>query len=367
MKKRKSSVLLIGPMPKPINGVSICNELIVNKLNHFDIAVIDTANKSFNEKAGSFSLQKVVTGIKPYFKLFKIINKDIIYMTIGQTFYGVLKYYPFFLFSKLLRKEVIIHIHGNYLGKQYTQLNGIKKKFFKHILNKADKGIVLSESLIPNLSPFLAINRIYVLYNFVEENLVNVAIERIQNKDVSQLKIVFLSNLMTEKGILDLLDALQKLTENNIHFTAKIAGNMDANIKDIVTKKINKNPNVNYLGVVRGEEKKELLLNSNVFIFPTYYQMEGQPIAILEAMATGNIVLTTKHAGIPDIFSEKNGFFIEKKAPEDIYNKLRLLQQHISDYKNMMQDNHRYVKENYKESNFLHNLAKIFKDQKCKI
>jgi len=37
--------------------------------------------------------------------------------------------------------------------------------------------------------------------------------------------------------------------------------------------------------------------------------MEGQPISILEAMATGNIILTTNHAGIPDIFEMSVSLF----------------------------------------------------------
>ena len=41
--------------------------------------------------------------------------------------------------------------------------------------------------------------------------------------------------------------------------------------------------------------------------------MEGQPISILEAMGFGNVIITTKHAGIPDICSDKNAVFVEKK------------------------------------------------------
>ncbi len=357
----KNNLLLVGPMPKPINGVSICNELIYNKLNGFNVSVIDTANKSFNENAGSFNIQKVITGIKPYFKLFQILKNDIVYMTIGQTFFGVLKYYPFFIFSKLFKKEIVIHIHGNYLGRQYQELIGVKKKIVKHILSKTDKGIILSESLTSNLTPFLDSKDIFVLYNFVEQELENLTMQEIEKKNISKLNIVFLSNLMTEKGIFDLLHALQILSKKNIPFSAKIAGNIDISIKDEIDKLINSIKGVEYVGVVRGKEKVLLLLNANTFVFPTYYQMEGQPIAILEAMVAGNIVLTTKHAGIPDIFSEKNGYFIQKESPKDIADKLVLISQDLKSYKPMMKSNHQYVKQNYTETIFLSNLAKIFK------
>jgi glycosyltransferase involved in cell wall biosynthesis len=355
----KNKILLIGPLPKPIHGMSICNELIVRKNKLFHTDYIDTANKSFSEDLGKFSFQKVWAGIKPYFKLYKIFKTDIVYITPGQTFLGILKNAPFIYLAKILRKETIIHIHGNFLGRQFKELKGFKKSIFKHIIKQVDKGIVLSEKLRPNLEPFLPDRKIFVLYNFVEQMLLDFSENEIDNKDTSQLKIVFLSNLMTEKGIFDLLKALKILSERNIKFEAKIAGNVDKQIKPKVLKLLQELPGAQYVGIVRDEEKKQLLLQANTFVFPTYYSMEGQPIAILEAMATGNIVLTTKHAGITDIFSHKNGLFIKKRSPEDIAEKLTQLNNNLSKYKKMMLNNHKYVKERYTPDKFLTNLWEI--------
>jgi len=353
-------ITLIGPLPKPINGVSICNELITNKLEGFLVSYIDTANKSFQEKAGSFNFQKVFAALKPYFKMSKISKADIVYMTIGQTFFGVLKYYPFFLFSKLFHKQIIVHIHGNYLGKQFSELKGIRRNIFKSILKMADKGIVLSENLRPNVTPFLDKKNIYVLYNFIEEILYNIDANAIKNKKTDILRIVFLSNLMTEKGVLDLLKALQIIKDKGVQFEAKLAGNIDLTIKNQVLDLIEQNPYVQYVGVVRGEAKKSLLLEANTFVFPTYYSMEGQPIAILEAMVTGNIILTTNHAGIPDIFSRQNGIYIQKKSPDDIAEKLIEIANKLEDYRPLMLHNHLNAKKKYNEKEFLNNLAEIF-------
>jgi len=40
--------------------------------------------------------------------------------------------------------------------------------------------------------------------------------------------------------------------------------------------------------------------------------MEGQPISIIEAMASGNLIITTKHGGIQDICSDMNALFCKK-------------------------------------------------------
>jgi glycosyltransferase involved in cell wall biosynthesis len=77
---------------------------------------------------------------------------------------------------------------------------------------------------------------------------------------------------------------------------------------------------VKYLGAfIGGEDKKLLYASTHIFCLPTFYPYEGQPISILEAYASGCAVLTTPHAGIPDIFRDDiNGFEIQPNSAESI-------------------------------------------------
>lgn len=358
------NILLIGPLSPPITGVSICNDKIIDKLSekaNINVKHINTSGSSFTEKIGSFSLLKLVNQFVKYIYLYRIISVDTVYLTIGQTFYGVLKYAPFIYFARFLNKKVIIHIHGNYLRTEYGLLPEFKKRLFSHILKRANKGIVLSEKLKQNLTSFLPNHKIYILHNYVEDYLMHDIKENVMNKFNDELRIVYLSNLMTEKGIFDLLKALEILQENKIKFNAQLAGNIDSSIKDEILLKVSNLENCSYEGVVNGERKKRLLLEANVFVFPTYYKMEGQPISLLEAMATGNIILTTNHAGISDVFSIKNGFYIEKNAPKDIANKLKMVSNNLAKFESLMIDNHNYIKGSFNERIFLQSLINIFK------
>lgn len=355
-------MLLIGPLSPPITGVSVCNDNIIDKLPkeyQIKIRAINTSSNSFTDKIGKFSLIKLVRQFLNYFYLYKIIGVDTLYITIGQTFYGVLKYAPFIFIAKFLNKEVIIHVHGNYLYEQYKLLSGFRKKLFSYILKKSDKGIVLSESLKQNLTPFLPDRKIYVLNNYVEEYLLQNTERNVMNKLKDKPRIVYLSNLMVEKGIFDLLKALKILQERKVIFSAQFAGNIDSSIKDEVLLKISKIKNCTYEGVVIGEKKKKLLLESNIFVFPTFYKMEGQPISLLEAMATGNIILTTNHAGISDVFSQKNGFYIDKNSPEDIALKLKNVAENLIGFESLMTGNHNYIKKNFSEKLFFRSLVNI--------
>ena len=71
---------------------------------------------------------------------------------------------------------------------------------------------------------------------------------------------------------------------------------------------------VTYHCIVGGEAKRKLLKECYIFALPTKDPNEGQPISILEAMGNGMLIITTDHAGIPDIVKDGiNGLIIQKK------------------------------------------------------
>lgn len=357
-------ILLIGPFPKPITGVSLANQVVVENLNKkkgYKVNFVNTAFKKFDEKLGGLSLSKVLFYLKLNLHCYKILNSDVVYITPGQTFFGLLKYLVFIVITKILGKELIIHIHGNYLGTEYSLLRGIKKKIFKCILSQTSKGIVLSESLSGNMSPFVHKNKVFILYNFVQ-NFLFTDKKTIDSK-LTQLKpkIIFLSNLMEEKGIFDLLEALRILEKEGFEYEAKIAGNLDTTHEEKLQTYIKTLKNTKYVGVVSGKNKKDLLLWANIFILPTYYKMEGQPISILEAMATGNMIITTKHAGIPDIFkNEINGYYVEKKNSNSIVEIIQSLDIQSDRFQKILRHNYVIAKKNYRPENFINNLINIF-------
>lgn len=359
MKNKK--ILLIGPFPDPISGVSISNSVVKEILSadtNFFVKVINTSFTSFDEQIGKFSFKKLFfyLSINTYF--LKLFSSKIIYITPGQTFLGVMKYAFFIIISSILRKELIIHVHGNYLGQEYKTLRGIKKLAFHFLVSRFTKGIVLSDSLKQNLTPFIDQGSIFCLPNFAQDYLYKED-KRLVN---DELRIFYLSNLMKEKGIICLLKALKNLEKNNIIYKAKIAGNIDDKSSKEILQLFNELENTKYIGIVNGEDKKNLLNWGNIFILPTFYKMEGQPISILEAMATKNLVITTNHAGIPDIFQDKvNGYFVEKNSSESIQDILSYIAFNKNQLKHIAIHNKEYFLKKFTIDKFKTTLIDIIK------
>ena len=77
--------------------------------------------------------------------------------------------------------------------------------------------------------------------------------------------------------------------------------------------------NIFFHRTVSGLKKIDLYLKSSIFVLPSYYKTEAFPISIIEAMSTGNAIITTKHNYLPKIISKENGKLIKTKDSLSIY------------------------------------------------
>jgi glycosyltransferase involved in cell wall biosynthesis len=303
-------LLVVGPLPPPLDGCSYANAVLIYKAKERERVVdaIDTSTNVLSAQQGHFSLKKVLGFARSYVWSIKVITANVVYLTPGQTFFGLLKYAPFILLARVLRKPYVIHVHGNHLGRQFQILRGFKRAVFRYLVCGAAGGIVLSNSLRKNFDGLLPSDRVFVAENFAGDDLY---LDDRPSKETSQLKVLYLSNLMREKGVVELLDALIALKGIGVSFEAVIAGRMDEEVQKDVHERLQKlSGYANYIGPTYGQQKVDILHRANVLVLPTYYPMEGQPISILEGLAAGNIIVTTDHAGIADVVSDLNGYLV---------------------------------------------------------
>ena len=361
---KTKKLLMIGPFPEPISGVSLANQILLDGIkksqSNVQVDHINTSLTEFSDNTGNLSLNKVFFYLKFNFKLYKIFKSTTIYITVGQSFFGVVKYSGFIILSKLLKKELIIHLHGGGMSYVYNNLKGIKKRILKKLLSLADKGIVLSNNLKSNFLHFINSKKIHILFNFVEPLFILDKKEIESKLQKNEINIFFLSNLMEEKGIFQLIEALKILEHKKLNFKAKLAGNIDVKNQEKIFHQIKKLNSTSYIGVVKNKEKLDLLKWGNIFILPTFHKTEGQPISILEAIASGNIVVSTFYPGISDIFS--NGLkcvYIEKENSNDIASKLQKIISNLDEYKRQAISNFDMAKHDFTVDRFVNGFLNI--------
>jgi len=332
-------ILLIGPLPPPYYGQSVSFEMLSRNLKkQAKINIIDYSSKYVKPGSG-FSFIRAFEYFRTF--LFTLIffiknpNNSVVYITISQSISGFFRDIIFVLLSSLFKQRILLHLKGgNYLNF-YNQRNRAMKKVIRYVLNKSDSIIVLGNSLTHmfDFEPLLE-EKIEVIHNGLPFDYVSMP------RKSDSFNILFLSNMIYSKGYDHLLEALGKLKNEGYSFNANFCGEFMASPDDLMPtepveseqyflQKIEKlylNDCVHYLGVVNGEKKNQVLSNADVFVLPTNYINEGQPVSIIEAMAFETVIVTTKYRSIVDMVEDGvEGFFVEFGDVQSIFRKLQTL------------------------------------------
>jgi glycosyltransferase involved in cell wall biosynthesis len=113
---------------------------------------------------------------------------------------------------------------------------------------------------------------------------------------------------------------------------------------------IKEEPNLRYHGVVDDELKRALFWRAHVLCLPTSF-LEGQPISILEAYASGCVVLTSGRPGIRDVFAAgMNGYELSGDSAEEIAAGLRQIVAGREELRLTALRNRRLAEEQYRPS-----------------
>lgn len=321
-------ILFISPLPPPIHGQSLAGKMAMEGLSVDNkLIVIDSAlDKGFSGNVlpkiySPKRLWKILTTLVREFPKLWFRRYDAVYMSVGITYRGFVRYAPYMMAAIIKREKYVLHTHGSTFRTMYDALSPFKKKVVNFFLRKSNSVIVLGGSLVKMFDGVVALDKVRVCENGVDD-LVYIndseLASKVESYEKRSVKLLFLSNLMKAKGILELMDVFELLPEK---FVLHVAGAIEPNgeIKSRFEEFLAKFPSrVMYHGVVRGEQKRKLLCDSDIFVLPS--KNEGQPISILEAYRCGCAVVTDcAVGGISDIFSDKiNGVSVKNDEPKSI-------------------------------------------------
>lgn len=321
---------------------------------------------SVAEMAGTLTLRKLrnlARVMNELRKLQKKENFDTYYLTIAQSTYGSLR--DVLLLRQIYRKgrldtRVVIHLHGGGFKAHYAAASGPLKMLLRKYIGRVDCAIVLSPCLADQFDGLVDRDRISIIPNCVDDACC-LSEETVAGKcnavaGAETINVVYLSNFVVEKGYQDLLDAACLLKGLKLRFL--FAGeHKSEKMRNAFERQIVENGlqnMVHYLGIVSGKEKLDLLWKGHIFVLPTYYPNEGQPISILEAMAAGMAPVVTRQAGIVDIIREgENGLFVRKKAPREIADAIKRLYEDRELLAKIGSANYLEVSRKYRESQYV--------------
>jgi glycosyltransferase involved in cell wall biosynthesis len=201
------------------------------------------------------------------------------------------------------------------------------KRYIKSTLRQAAAIVPVTKSMIAGNLNFLAHPRqiVYPIYNGLPDQIAKPD----QRTSRSCIRIVYLANLILEKGWLLLFRAARVICREFANVSFEFYGEPDADSQKLLAVFETDNPSperIRYKGPVYGDEKNSVLQNMDIFCFPSYYKLETFGVVNLEAMRAGKPIITTRHSGLPEIVIDKlGGFVVEPRRLDELLQKLRVL------------------------------------------
>jgi len=133
------------------------------------------------------------------------------------------------------------------------------------------------------------------------------------------VRILFVGSLTDRKGVEDVLRAFAQIAEQRPQVELRFVGSGPLRFKLArLVRTWGLENQVSFAGFVRHEEVHDELSRAHIFCHPSRTlengDKEGIPNTILEAMATGLPVVTTRHAGIPEMVRDgEDGFVVAER------------------------------------------------------
>lgn len=268
------------------------------------------------------------------------------------------------LLAKMAKKKfncpVMVTIHVGEINTVFNRIQPFRRILISYINTYVSKVVFLSKKIEKQfISAGVDKNKCSVLYNFHDMKSIN---ENAVLKRTSKIHLIYVGAIHREKGILELLTALNNIKDIDFHLD--LCGKFtDKSIEKTVNELIeNLGEKITLCGYVSGEQKTALFNRADVLILPSYH--EGMPLVILEGLSQGCALIATKVGATPEILNKDNVSWVKIKSSQDIEAIIRSLYDCPEILKKMQEENRALSSKYTLESN-ISVLCKIFSTIKC--
>ena len=331
MKKsdRKRIVYFIQ-LPPPVHGVSTMNHQIYNSefINRYlEKRLIRIRFSNQISELRRFQLKKLWIFITTWFRLlFTLISfrPQTVYFSLMPVGKGFTRDIFYAFLMKVFVHDVVFHLHNRGISKH-------SRKTFMHLIYRK----VFSNSIIIHVSEGLLKSEIIPL-NVKNSSLhfINNTVDPIRDthKTISSqdLNILFFSNLLPEKGLMNLLLAFVALQPEFPNIRLHVCGASFDSKEDLKIKSFIDQHDLGHkvcmAGPCYGERKYTIFSESDIFVFPSYFEEECMPLVILEAMSAQLPIVATRIGAIPEMISDgTDGFLVSPRDQDQLQERIETL------------------------------------------
>jgi len=299
-------VSFVGPLPPPVNGFSSVCAMMLERLR--SRMPVEVFNRAPNLRTRAFGILRQLANPARFFGLCLRRREAVLYLALSGG-RGQLVDLIYVLISKLFRRSIFVHHHSFVYINSPSRLN---RCFFALVRDAVH--IVLSPNMGESLTRVYGLNpgAVRVVSNAAfydaDDDQVHAA-----GDDSAPLQLGFLSNITFEKGIVEFFGILERLKKSGVPYRAQIAGPLAPDARQTFDELLETAHDAEYLGAVYGAEKERFYRQLDVFLFPTNYANEAEPLVIYEAMRQGVHVIACDRGSIAEMLRNGAGLAFSRE------------------------------------------------------
>jgi glycosyltransferase involved in cell wall biosynthesis len=223
------------------------------------------------------------------------------------------------------------------LGLDYKILAGL----FRRIWKNASAIVTNSKGLRELALKFMPQAKIDVIYNGVDTPKFNPSKNKKPHKP---LRLLTVGRLIRRKRIDLLIEAISELNKDGFAAELNIAGQGNLmNELIALAERLKITDKINFLRRVPPDQMPEIYRNNDIFLMSSMH--EGMSNAMLEAMASGLPIITTRCEGAEELITD-NGVVVEQPQAQSIADAVQCLAKNKESY-NLMSTAARKQAENF--------------------
>ncbi len=326
MINKKPIILLCGPSRNSVSGVAThLNQLFDSDLSSkYKLIQFQVGSEGRNDN----KIQQIARLLtSPLYFILAIIQEkpDIIHLNSSLVLKSYWRDLIYLFAAKLMRCNVVYQVHGGELPSDFLGSSLLANFFLRWSLNLPDALSLLAKIEREAYNEFKINKPIKVIPNAIN-------LDEYHNATAKQYKseniiIGYIGRLAFNKGIKETIQALAILRNNGTkNLKLKIAGSgpyEDELRKLVVSESVESL--VEFVGPIFAEDKLQFLNEIDLFVFPTFH-CEGLPYTVLESLASGTPMITTRVGGISDVIQNNiHGVFVEPHNPSEVADKIEEL------------------------------------------
>ncbi|HLM00964.1 MAG TPA: glycosyltransferase family 4 protein [Pyrinomonadaceae bacterium] len=351
--KKPFKVLLTAPSldeKQNVSGISTVARQIIERgtfeYRHFE------AGRRDGERARIGWIRKQIVSVRRFRRAVR--DADVVHLNTNFNPLAIVRDAVYAATARAAKIPLVVHVHGGrYLAEEFQ--SGWLKKIAEKMLRAGDAVVVLSEQ-----EKKIIENRWRNLNVRVLENAVAVDEAVDAERKTDEKTLIFLGRLHESKGLHEIVEACRRLKNENFRFRFKCFGAGER--KDFFVAEMTRilGEKFYYGGVATGAEKWKELATADIFLLPSRYG-EGLPVAMLEAMASGCVVIVSEMASTGAVVEDgENGFLIEPRSVAQLVEKLKLLLAGEIDSERLRKNARATIKARFDLNDYIERLENIY-------